>query len=493
MLKRQPTDEALSVLMPKRIDNTVTTSNYSLGLIESFCVPVKEACVKAVGRLEQLDLQDDGIALFEDPPKPADIVARLEQIVTRLEKQSHRPTHVRRSGKFFNSFCSFVDRTSSIVKLMLPQSPEYTLTFGMLFLLFEAVVPKKERDDSLLAHIEKIGTQLPLVEFYKSVFPINQMKECVVRLYVYIMKLLDEAIAYYHSVRLGKLVDTIFRAEGKFDVHVKNIEREVQKMHTFKDAGHVAQSDHMMKTISNTGVTGQELLQFEMTRYSRELQDLLFLGDQDIAEDPDACMNRLYRLSLKDHWGNNGILEDLREWSDEDRERLFWAGHCSGNQDSWVTELSVDMINALKPQSLTLLYVFCEQSINAALTPIGLIRKLLVQLLELHPEIAYTNPEIWSVRRTKNAVSFKQLWNIFQQTVERLRNVFVIIDRIEQCEATEEADVVHHLLPTLIKWAATKNNVDVVVTSVSVPPVEVLDLPVFETYIDTSKKATKRQ
>ncbi|KAI9667781.1 MAG: hypothetical protein M1821_000600 [Bathelium mastoideum] len=339
------------------------------------------------------------------------------------------------------------------------------------------------------------------------------------------MKMLGEAIVYYRSGRLGKLVDAIFRAEGKFDVHVKNIEHEVQKMHAFKDAGHVAQSDDMMKTISKTGqvvvriyenfecqanaigtsletlnskvenlsVQTNKLLQFEMTRYSRELQDIVILGDQDIAEDPDACMNRLYRLSQKDHWENNGILEDLRDWSDEGRDRLLWVGGCSGNQNSWVTELSLDMINALKPQSLTLLYVFCEQNTNAALTPIGLIRKLLVQLLELHPEIPYTNPEVWSVRRTKNAVSFEQLWNIFQQTVERLRDVFVIIDRIEECEATEEADVMNHLLPTLIEWAAAKNNVDVVVTSVSEPPVKVLDLPIFKSYIDTSKKATKRR
>ncbi|KAL9088217.1 MAG: hypothetical protein Q9165_006344 [Trypethelium subeluteriae] len=445
------------------------TKKHEQGLIESFYVSAQEACRKAIDRLGQLNLQDDELKLLKDPPKPADVVARLEQIVTRLEKQNRQSILARRSEKFFNSFCGFADKISSI-----------------------AVVTKKEREDSLLAHIENIGAQLPLMEFYKSVFPTNQMKECVVRVYICIMKMLDDAVAYYRSGRLGKLVDAIFQAEGKFDVHVKNIGSQVQKMHALKDAGHIAQNADMMKIISSTGqvvvriyenfecqanAIGTSLEIFEMARYSRELQDLITLGGQDNAEDPDAYMNWDYRLSQKDHWDNNGILEDLREWSREGRERLLWVGGCSGNQDSWVTELSADMINALRPQSMTLLYAFCEQQSNAVLTPTGLIRRLLVQLLELHPEIPYTHTEIWSIRRVKNAVSFTQLWNIFQRTTERLSNVFIIIDRIEECEATDEADVVNDLLPTLIQWAATKPNVDVVVTSVSEPPVQtVLEL-----------------
>lgn len=112
---------------------------------------------------------------------------------------------------------------------------------------------KKEREDSLLAHLESVHYQLPLAEFYSSVFPTNQMKECVVKVYVSIMKLLQEALGYYRSGRLGKLVDAIFQAEAKFDDHIKNIERDVQKMNALKEAGHIAQSADMHKIISNTG------------------------------------------------------------------------------------------------------------------------------------------------------------------------------------------------------------------------------------------------
>ena len=71
----------------------------------------------------------------------------------------------------------------------------------------QAVVTKKEREESLLAYIESIGPRLPLMEFYKTVFPTDALKASVARLYVNIMRLLDEAIVYYRSWRLSESAD----------------------------------------------------------------------------------------------------------------------------------------------------------------------------------------------------------------------------------------------------------------------------------------------
>ena len=66
------------------------------------------------------------------------------------------------------------------------------------------MVTKKEREESLTAYIEHIGPRLPLMDFYKTVFPTNAMKACIARMYVAIMKLLEEAIVYYRSWRFSK-------------------------------------------------------------------------------------------------------------------------------------------------------------------------------------------------------------------------------------------------------------------------------------------------
>lgn len=36
----------------------------------------------------------------------------------------------------FQGFCKVIDKTSALVQPMLPQSAEYTVTFGLLVLLF---------------------------------------------------------------------------------------------------------------------------------------------------------------------------------------------------------------------------------------------------------------------------------------------------------------------------------------------------------------------
>ena len=121
------------------------------------------------------------------------------------------------------------------------------------------------------------------------------------------------------------------------------------------------------------------------------------------------------------------------------------------------------------------------------------MRKLLVQLLDLHPEIAYDAPEICNTWRFQKAVTFRQTWRIFEQLASRIPNLFIVIDRIEECEADEEADLVHQLLPTLIEWAEGNASASVIVTSIYDPPDEVQDLRIFESYIDTTKRALRRE
>lgn len=224
-----------------------------------------------------------------------------------------------------------------------------------------------------------------------------------------------------------------------------------------------------------------------MINHSKALQDSLQMDKYDPEDELDVLRSRKYQLSQKDHWQNNGVLEEILDWSEEGRGLLLWIGGSSGNQDSWVTELSVDTITALQPQLVTVLYAFCTERGNKPITPLDLVRRLLVQLLELHPELAYQNPELCSLSKFQKSVSFAQVWRIFEELATEVKDLFVIIDRIEECEADEQADLVHQLLPRLIGLGRRHENASVIVTSVFDPPEEVRELPLYPLYIDTSK------
>ena len=66
------------------------------------------------------------------------------------------------------------------------------------------MVTKKDREESLLSHIESISQRLPLADFYEKTFPTNDMKAAVARLYAHIMKILDEALIFYRAWKLSE-------------------------------------------------------------------------------------------------------------------------------------------------------------------------------------------------------------------------------------------------------------------------------------------------
>ena len=104
----------------------------------SFYAPAQDACVKSRDRLDKLKLQSDELDLLDSPVEPEKVVEKIKEIQAELEKKStEQHPSLKRASEFMTSFCTFADKTSGLVNLLLPQSPEYTVTFGMLFILFK--------------------------------------------------------------------------------------------------------------------------------------------------------------------------------------------------------------------------------------------------------------------------------------------------------------------------------------------------------------------
>jgi hypothetical protein len=138
-------------------------------------------------------------------------------------------------------------------------------------MLSQAVVLKKDREESLLQYLESLSSKLPLMEFYRTTFPTNAMKLAVANIYAEVTKLLDEALIYYRSGRLGKLVDAVLQpAESKFSKHISQIDVEVKKVEDLKNVAHEAQTVDIKESVTKTGKGNnpQQLLlgAFEKTR-----------------------------------------------------------------------------------------------------------------------------------------------------------------------------------------------------------------------------------
>jgi hypothetical protein len=152
----------------------------------------------------------------------------------------------------------------------------------------------------------------------------------------------------------------------------------------------------------------------------------------------------------------------------------------------------------LLPQSLTILYIFCSD-LSANLippTPIRLVKTLIGQLLALHPHVPYGDPMFYSVQRFQHAATFNQVWQIFENLVQSIPDVFLVIDRIEECVADDQSSLTSHFLPSLMKLLSEVPGARAIVTSIYEPPEELLDIDtegILESvFIDTAGKRKAR-
>lgn len=80
--------------------------------------------------------------LSKPPSDGIEAKVRIELVLIQLQKREKRPEWFEKTRQFFHNFCRVVDKTSALVQPMLPQSAEYTVTFGLLVLLFRVNLTK---------------------------------------------------------------------------------------------------------------------------------------------------------------------------------------------------------------------------------------------------------------------------------------------------------------------------------------------------------------
>ena len=162
--------------------------------------------------------------------------------------------------------------------------------------------------------------------------------------------------------------------------------------------------------------------------------------------------------------------------------------------------MSIGLIDALQMQDLTLLHVFCN-TMEEPITVTTLLKRLIAQLLDRHPDIPFRQPKKYNIRRFRRATTFARLWTIFETLISELAsNVFILIDRIEDCDAECDSDgsgstgLTQQLLPYLMGLASEAEHVSIIVTSTyKAPEALVQEEELRPFWRDTRKSRGKRE
>jgi hypothetical protein len=150
-----------------------------------------------------------------------------------------------------------------------------------------------------------------------------------------------------------------------------------------------------------------------------------------------------------------GLLMEVAEWIIRDERFLRWVDD-SGIDVLWVrggagkgkTMMSIGLIETLQrsPQQSNdnraiVVYFFCQNADQQLNTAKSVLKGLLQCLFEQSPESRPALRELWDDERQRplqRAVSLQELWDIFQDMIERFRghSVRIVVDALDECEAT---------------------------------------------------------
>jgi len=181
------------------------------------------------------------------------------------------------------------------------------------------------------------------------------------------------------------------------------------------------------------------------------------------------------KLSFKDQWENNGIVDVLSEWANSEVASLLWIGGQSGNQDSWVTQFSADLVTALNSQTtdVTLAYGFFDSCPDRALTARDFVKTTIARIIEQRPRILLELPELLNTRMLGPSSTFSRCWTVLDGLIDRLSAVFFVLDRVDAGADNEQGlPVAEELLPKLLGLVSkSPDKVKIIVTSSEEPPI----------------------
>lgn len=219
----------------------------------------------------------------------------------------------------------------------------------------------------------------------------------------------------------------------------------------------------------------------------------IFPGEEEI----NLARQSRSKLSEKDHWENNGILDYLPEWPDSKVPSLLWIGGQSGNQDPWITEFSADVVSALSSQDTNgvQVHVFLQSGQTRTQAAVDILRTLIARFIEKRPTLLMKLPEFLNSRTLRRTESLSQTWGILERIVDQLEATFIIIDRLDLGHTdVDDVSAAEQLLPKLLGLAELgSEKVKIIVTSIQEPPLKWQnDTRLSSVWLDTGTRRVQR-
>ncbi|KAL7974254.1 hypothetical protein HDV63DRAFT_399837 [Trichoderma sp. SZMC 28014] len=431
--------------------------------------------------------------------------AWMESLINResqkiQNKQASKPKLLQKVDASAHALIKIAMQIKPVIDVLIPQSPEYSVPYACLWILFKGISDRKKKIDSVQGLITSLSEDIPVLEAYKDMFPTNDMKQALTEFYIHTLDLLWRLSRYYSHNPLKQLADAIIpRAEYEFGNCLANVKRVAKRLKMLCDVGHIAEQKQITKSIEMLDTEIRLLkrqLQIRSLAQSRQYASEIFdAWDNDVGDVEDEFrrwQSLLFFTDIRDHWSQNGVLPLLAEWRgrcETCQNSIFWVSSENNGRQSWLTEFSINLIDICRSQGQLITFAMCDRPEGVKWTPQQVLKQLILQLLNSRPSLIVSAPDIFNTRRFRKASNFDALVKLLHAIVTMIESVVVVIDSLDRCTpdpAAPHANIAI-ALSTLVKMHP--RNLRIIITTGQIVSPSVLPgLPISIAVVNTKRR-----
>ncbi|KAH8807320.1 hypothetical protein F5884DRAFT_340380 [Xylogone sp. PMI_703] len=421
------------------------------------------------------------------------------------EKQASKSEWLQKLNGLTDKVIKIVTQIKPIIDIFIPKSPEYSIPYACLWIVFKGVADRRSKKDSILSLISSFSNDIPILQAYKDVFPTDEMKQTLAEYYIHSLDLLWKLARYYSHGFFKQLTDALLPRVGyDFQVYLDNVKARAMRLKTLGEIGHVAEQRDIKDRIDNLDsrlhLLGHHI---EITRlaqarhYSSEIIDVWCDDIGDVEQELRLWQAVHFQTDMRDHWNQNGILPCITEWRkicDVSHNSILWISSESNGRQSWLTEFSIDLINVCRSHGQLMMFGMCDRPEGVKWTPTRLLKQLVSQLLNESPELAISRPDIFNLRSFRRATTFTSTFRLLQSIVGMLGSIIIVIDRLDLCtpDPAEKNINVAHALSILATTHSSSLRI-IVTTGQVVSPYALPGLPVSFATVNTKRRPRRRE
>ncbi|KAM0454436.1 hypothetical protein ACHAPV_008306 [Trichoderma viride] len=352
------------------------------------------------------------------------------------DKRASKPELLQKVENSAHTLIGIATQIKPMIDMFIPQSPEYSIPYACLWVLFKGISDRKDKIDSVHSLVASLSEDIPIFELYKDLFPTNDMKQALTEFYIHTLNLLWRLSMYYSHNFFKQLTDAILpRTKYNFSIYLENAKRVATRLKILCDAGHVAEQKYITASI--------EILDSEIRLLKRQLQrgnlEIFDAWDGDVGEIEDEFrkwQSLRFFTDMRDHWSQNGILPRLAEWRElceASQNSIFWVSSENNGRQRWLTEFSINLIEIYRSQGQLVTFAMCDRPGGIRWTPQQVLKQLISQILNSIPSLTISAPDVFYARRFRKASTFDDVLKLLDATVALLESVVIVIDSLDRC------------------------------------------------------------